>query len=120
MSTFMWIMEDGETVDILSQVSDQPPRVGVIVIGAMLDDRLQAILESRFLKNADVTRPLFKGYGPLSSFSARIDLCYLLEVYSKEARDNLHTIRKIRNVCAHEKGILDYTAQPIIDHYRPL
>jgi DNA-binding MltR family transcriptional regulator len=114
----MWMIEDNETVDILTQISTQPARAGVIVIGAILDDRLQSILESRFVKDDGITAPLFKGYGPLSSFSARIELCYLMNVYSKEVRDNLNTIRKIRNVCAHEKNILNYDERPIVDHCR--
>lgn len=111
----MWIMQDEETSEILTQISEQSPRVGVIVIGSMLDDRLQSILESRLYKDHDVLAPLFKGYGPLSSFSSKIDFCYLLEVFDKEAKNNLHTIRKIRNICAHHKNVLDYNFQPIAD-----
>jgi hypothetical protein len=119
MATFMWIMENGETADVLSQISEQPPRVGAIVMGAMLEERLRAVLETRFAADTKVTRSLFE-FGPLGSFASKIDLCYLMKVYSKEAKDDLHAVRKIRNVCAHSKTVIDYSAQPIVDHCKRL
>jgi hypothetical protein len=47
---------------------------------------------------------LFKGYGPLSSFSAKIDLAYALKVTTLEIHNELHKIRDIRNAFALDAG----------------
>ena len=44
---------------------------------------------------------LFVGYGPLSSFSAKIDIAYALGLIPASLRRDLHAIRDIRNAFAH-------------------
>lgn len=44
---------------------------------------------------------LFEGYGPLSSFSAKVDVAFALKVISEEAYRELTLVRKIRNELAH-------------------
>jgi hypothetical protein len=41
--------------------------------------------------------------GPLSSFSAKIDLGVLLGLYPEEVRRDLHRLRDVRNQFAHEQ-----------------
>ncbi|MGB7432534.1 MAG: MltR family transcriptional regulator [Ahrensia sp.] len=47
---------------------------------------------------------LFDGYGPFSTFSAKIDVVYALGLIDRELCNELHTIRAIRNKFAHPEG----------------
>ncbi len=47
--------------------------------------------------------PLFRGYAPLSTFSAKIELCYAMGFISKKLYRSLTLVRKLRNDFAHEK-----------------
>lgn len=51
---------------------------------------------------------LFKGYGPLSSFSAKIDIAYALDLIPEGLRRDLHAIRDIRNEFAHTSERLHF------------
>lgn len=51
--------------------------------------------------------------GPLATFSAKIRLASALKIFGPETRDDLNTIRGIRNVFAHAKGPISFEAEPI-------
>jgi hypothetical protein len=69
---------------------------------AVLDERIAQALRLRMVNlNAALQKKLFKGYGPLSSFWARIDIGYALGMLSKDIAKEAHTIRGIRNDFAH-------------------
>jgi len=57
----------------------------------------------------------FKGMGPLSSFSARIDMAYLLGLLGDDHRYymSFHSIRKIRNLFAHTLAPIDFSSSEI-------
>jgi DNA-binding MltR family transcriptional regulator len=56
---------------------------------------------------------LFAGYGPISSFSARIAFGYALGAYTKDARSDLTQIRQIRNEAAHRLTSFSFTYELI-------
>lgn len=59
------------------------------------------------LKN-DVRDKLFTGYGPLASFSAKIDMAFALGLIDAEQRKTLNHVRHIRNVFAHADELLHF------------
>ena len=68
---------------------------------AFLDSELENLLRSIVVDNPSVTNYIFGQSCPISSFSARIDLSYLLGLISPSVRRDLHLVRKIRNDFAH-------------------
>jgi hypothetical protein len=72
----------------------------------MMAGGLEANLEDML---ATASRPLsntmhakiFDGYGPLSQFSAKIDIAYIFELIDKTTYDDLRAIKDIRNKFAH-------------------
>lgn len=44
---------------------------------------------------------IFTGYGPLASFSARIDVALAANLISRDDHHDLHKVRTIRNKAAH-------------------
>ncbi|MGH7860101.1 MAG: hypothetical protein ACREQY_22470 [Candidatus Binatia bacterium] len=74
-------------------------RGAAIVAASLLDDLLEQLLRRSMLPCA--SDDFFRGYGPLSSFSAKIDLARFLGLIGRGEYSELHRIRKIRNVFAH-------------------
>jgi DNA-binding MltR family transcriptional regulator len=73
-----------------------------LTAAAVVDNRIAEALRLKMVNlNADLRKKLFKPYGPLASFSARIDIAYALGLLSKDIAKEAHTIRGIRNDFAH-------------------
>lgn len=75
---------------------------GAIFVAAAMDDILGTVIKEYMpaLSNR-LEEKLFKGYGPLGSFSAKIDISYALGIIPSWIRQNLHIFREIRNELAH-------------------
>jgi hypothetical protein len=57
------------------------------------------------LRPCELKKRLFAAYGPLSSFAAKIDLAFALEITTEATHKELHKMRKIRNAFAHTKKV---------------
>jgi DNA-binding MltR family transcriptional regulator len=79
----------------------------VIFCAAWLEDELEILIRAHCRKEPNVLKavvdPLFKGYAPLSTFSAKIQVCYAMGFISKHLHKSLQLVRKLRNDFAHEK-----------------
>lgn len=70
---------------------------------AILDHLLGRLIEGFLLDDFHATKKLLgDALSPLGSFSARIALTYSLGLISKDERDDLDSIRKIRNAFVHQ------------------
>ncbi len=87
---------------LLEEIENQSDRGAAIVGAAWLDEELIAAIKTKFIEDEKPTKNLFNGTGPLSSFSSKIELAYLLGIVNKNHYSDLHKIRKIRNEFAHE------------------
>lgn len=56
---------------------------------------------------------MFEGYAPLVNISAKIDFSFSVGIISEEINNELHILRKIRNVCAHEDDEVDFENEKI-------
>lgn len=77
-------------------------RAAVILGAAKLDLQLYQLLFKVLLPNASSRDDLLDGEGPLSMFSAKINMSYRLGLIDSHLARSLHLIRKIRNAFAHE------------------
>jgi len=53
--------------------------------------------------------------GPIADFSARIRIGYAMYLFGRETRDDLETIRTIRNLFAHHHEIITFNTDEIKD-----
>jgi DNA-binding MltR family transcriptional regulator len=86
---------------------------GCAIFGAaLLHDDLERLLKAFCRQDAftvkNVIAPMFRGYSPLATFSARIDLAFALCLISRQTYATLHIVRKLRNDFAHESGQIDF------------
>jgi DNA-binding MltR family transcriptional regulator len=81
---------------------------------AILEYDLERCLVRKFRPlNSELKKRLFDAYGPLSTFAAKIDLAFALDIMAEAAHKELHKMRKIRNAFAHSKKGLSLETEPI-------
>jgi hypothetical protein len=115
------IKKIGEAVDKLFESIRQQGLLGhasvVIRFSAILEEDLeQAITLKMRPLSKHMQERLFGDYGPISSFAAKIDIAFALDITTTEIHEELHKIRRIRNEIAHSKT----TANLEIEAIRPL
>lgn len=100
------IQRRDELFEALSKESDR----GVVLISAsFLEEALEALLRARFSirhpKSKSSIKPLFDFFGPLSTFSAKVKICYAMDLIGKWMYGDLDIVRKLRNEFAHSAGV---------------
>lgn len=92
------------TVDFLFQeFKKESDRAAVIMVAALIDEALTALLKNYFVSITSADDGLFENpTSPLSTFSAKIDICYRMGLISVKLSQDIHLIRKIRNSFAHD------------------
>jgi DNA-binding MltR family transcriptional regulator len=91
-----------------------------LMAAAYLDSQIEELLRKLFVDKPEVADELLGLSKPLGSFSARIDLAFLLgKIGEKEMRD-LHLIRKIRNDFGHNPSPITFEHPPIASRCREL
>jgi hypothetical protein len=86
-----------------------------IVVAGIVEDWLQTMLlgAGRPLSNSQLNQ-FFDGYGPLASFSARIDMSYFFKLIDDTTYNDLRAIKNVRNCFAHSKKILTFESREIM------
>jgi hypothetical protein len=103
--------------EILFIISDTPEptaqadRTTVIVGTAWLDIFLELVIYTRLIPGDHLS--LFTGNGPLRDMSARIQLLYGLGLITDFIRDELDTIREIRNCFAHTASLITFETEEV-------
>jgi hypothetical protein len=105
---------DIEIAKIVAEIEEDSDRSAGIVAAAFVEDQLTHLLKSRLrYEDEKIMREMFRSRGPLGTFSAKIDMGYLMRLYSEEARRELETIKDIRNSFAHRMPMKNFQAQSI-------
>lgn len=113
---------------ILKELEQQTDR-GVAIIGAAyIEERLEEVLRALFADRIEtvkyekqkVSKRLFKGTGPLTSLSAKIDTAFALGMLGDHSFQDLHLIREIRNAFAHTSDPLTFHSTKIVGLSRKL
>ncbi len=98
---------------IMADYLSESDRACAILIASHFEVTLEEILKKYFVPIKSNTDELIDGYGPLGTFSAKIDISYRLGLISKKFSNDLHLVRKIRNHYAHNIGIISFDDDPI-------
>lgn len=93
----------GEKDEILARemLVGASDRAAAIVAVAYVEDKLTSAIRTCLKSDKDAFQRLFKPTGPLGPMGAKLQLGYLLSLYSKEFRDDLEILAKVRNDFAH-------------------
>jgi hypothetical protein len=114
-----WLLPDPSQRPVVDELESQTDRGAAIIGAALVESLLREALMSRLrVRTAGEKRTakgLFGTMGPLSSFSAKIELGVLLGLYPEEVRGDLHRIRDVRNEFAHEHQPRDFGSPRIAE-----
>lgn len=103
-----------EFLPFLDTHNAESPRGAVLVSCSYLEEQLRAVIVA-FLVPGSEKNVLLEGFNaPLGSFSARIKAAHCLGLISDIERDDLDTLRKIRNEFAHNH-LINFRNQKIMD-----
>lgn len=101
MKTFPAIEAAERSLALIAEIEKQTDRGAAIVGAAWVEEALLAALHSFLEHDKSAWDRLFRKSGPLSSFSAKIDLSRLLGMTSSAITSDLHIVRDVRNSFAH-------------------
>src|SRR5262249_17796029 len=90
-----------------------------IVGAAIIEEKLaRSLLKKMRPLGRSIEKQIFDGYGPLSSFSAKIDISYALRIIDKKTYDDLTIVRKIRNKFAHSMWLINFENPEIVELFK--
>jgi hypothetical protein len=93
----------------------------VIKAAGMLEyDLERSIIRTMRPLKKKMMKRLFSGYGPISTFAAKIDIAFALDIITLEVHEELHKIRDIRNKFAHSKSSISLDLPPLISLFNKL
>lgn len=98
----------------LNAYSGADDRSCAILFGSYLESETIDSITRVAVHSEHMDKKLIRGAGPLSSFSARIDLLFAFGLVEENVFKDLHLIRKIRNKFAHEIDIHTFGTEPIM------
>ena len=106
--------EHSEFRDTIRQIYGNA-RATAITAAAYVERTLEEYIASNLVNNDEKTRKcLFVGDSPLASFSAKIRLAYAMGLISQAIRDDLDTVREIRNAFAHSIRHADFANPEVV------
>jgi hypothetical protein len=108
-----WVFLDGGEKTLLHTLYLDSDRAVAIVVGSMMEVRLQRAMLSKLHRDEKIEKRLYHASGPLGSFSAKIDLAFQIGLLSKDAHDDLVILKNIRNDFAHDLSIVDFRSQTV-------
>lgn len=91
-----------DAVPIFEEIEAQNDRSAAIVAVSFVETALRATIETEWGIQSETARErLFKGSGPLATFSAKIEIGSAAGILGPRTRGDLNLIRKVRNEFAH-------------------
>lgn len=90
-------------------------RAMAVIAGAFVEDHLTDLIKSRMIKDEKIHKEMFSPGRAFGDFGVKINLGYLMGLYSSAALKELDTIKYIRNSFAHRIDIHDFRQRNIRD-----
>jgi hypothetical protein len=117
-----WITT-GVPQELLRQVKEEMEgshRATAVVGTALVEEHLTYVLNSRMVNDKEITEKMFAPGRACGDFGAKVDLGYLIGVYSKQAHKELTNIRRIRNDFAHQLEVHSFDRDDMRDRCESL
>jgi hypothetical protein len=110
-------LDPDDIQDIVAEMDRDGPRGAAILGGTLVEETLRFLLISKMVSLTLKERgELFDIMKPLSSFSAKIAVGYAFGCYGPVTRDDLHTIKEVRNAFAHARRLIDFDTKEVAQH----
>jgi len=109
-----------ENFELKGTLTEESDRGCALMAVSYIEIELGEFISSYFVRDDKLNKRLFSGFGPLSSFSSKIDIAYSIGLIPKLMHRDLHILRKIRNEFAHDPGKFGFEKSAIGDKCREL
>jgi DNA-binding MltR family transcriptional regulator len=104
----------------LSPFVDRAHAISALLLGGGLAELLKQLMMAKMVPlSGNFSAKIFDGYGPLSSFRARIDLAFAFGLIDHEIYDDLRIIKDVRNEIAHPpvgEDLPHFKSEAILKH----
>lgn len=108
------IVSADDYVRVIVGIHELDDRSFALVQGAMVEFALETALQrSMRTLNTEDANSLFTGFGPLSTFSAKILVGYAFQIFGIRARSDLEKVKEIRNAFAHSLMPLSFEQEQV-------
>jgi DNA-binding MltR family transcriptional regulator len=94
-------------------LSTETDRGCALMAAAYLDGELEQLFRAALVADAKSVDDMLDQSKPLGTFSSRIDMAFLLGLIGRQAKRDLHIIRKIRNDFGHDPEPITFRSQQI-------
>ncbi|ANQ27548.1 hypothetical protein OTK59_12780 [Vibrio natriegens] len=102
-----------EIIDFRRTLTKESDRAAALMSAAYLDEQLKLLLAANLGDDPKVKARFLGTGGVIDSFSARIDLAYLLGLIPHNIRYDLELIRRIRNDFAHTASQMNFETDSV-------
>jgi DNA-binding MltR family transcriptional regulator len=111
-----------ELMGVLRDSAQRSETAHAVVAAARVENWLQAAILTRMRAGLSKTvrERLFKGYGPLSSFSGKIDIAYAFSMFGPQTYNDLRAIKDIRNTFAHSNKEIHFRSDIVMRNVQKL
>lgn len=100
---------DADMPMIVGMLNTENDRTVALVCSTLIEEALKDAILSRMVQlSRDDSDKLFSGYAPLASMSAKTLIAFALGIIGKKTRQNLQTLRAVRNAFAHARAPLTF------------
>ena len=101
-------------LDLLEHENPIADRAAALVVSSLIEQGLERLLDSHFVPLLPQEYDeIFGGLGILASTAAKIRLGYAMNLYELEVREDLDTVRLIRNAFAHAQEPISFETEEI-------
>ncbi len=97
-----WFVETNDEQQAVEEMEAKSDRAAAIVIASLVESRLVSALQANMADVPSIKKDFFRSSGALGGFAAKTDLALLPGLLTEDAQKDLNTMRRIRNVFAHE------------------
>jgi hypothetical protein len=94
--------ESAHFLDAIKEIETGPDRTVAVVAGSFVEIHLQTAIEAWLVRHDKITPEMFRISGPLGTFGAKINLGFMIGLYTEKPHRELDTIKDIRNAFAHK------------------
>jgi DNA-binding MltR family transcriptional regulator len=110
-----WVHVSKDVESALREIETDSDRAAAIVAATLVDEHLTLALRHSLHQNKSIANEMFSNSGPLGSFASKINLAFLIGIFSIKCHKELNTIKRIRNLFAHNLTISGCESEQVND-----
>jgi len=110
-----WVHVSKDVESALNEIETEGDRAAAIVAATFVDEHLALVIRHSLHQNKKIADEMFSNSGPLGTFSSKINLAFLIGVFSAKCHKELNIIKRIRNLFAHDLALRGFESQQVKD-----